>query len=170
MIVRLALKSFVALGMLSGFVAGVQSSEEDERKHCPSHREWASTINPENRPFFFEFSTAAIGGEDIDRGDEIGWGMIDRFYSLLIHSYHDTAEYRDLYAGLFEEMRQHTQVRERYGDIALAEIARCMTGRQQIDCAEMALSKGYVKTLEDLSDAPGFIEHLSMFKEFCQLD
>lgn len=138
------------------------------RSHCPTEREWASTIDPENRPFFLEFSVGAIAAHGPDGYASQGTATVDLFFSLITHAYRDTPEYRDVFSELFLEMNNEPWIRERYGETALLEIAQCMSGDLQIDCAQMALNKGYLKPLDGLIKEPSFTETLQFLKDACQ--
>jgi len=80
------------LAILALFAATlcVQGSEDDDWQHCPTKREWASTIDPENRAFFQMFSEAAIGAHGPDGYASQGMVAVDLLYSLMTHAYQDT--------------------------------------------------------------------------------
>ncbi|MBG6148574.1 hypothetical protein IWQ51_006739 [Labrenzia sp. EL_142] len=165
---KLAVKGCLSLALLSSIATGVQGKEDYDRTHCPKENEWASTIDPENRPFFLEFSKTAIWAHGPDVTSNEGVGEIDRLFSFLTHAYHDIPEYRNEISSLFELMSKEPGPRERFGETALLEIAQCMGGGLQVDCAQMAIEKGYVKPLEDLINEPSFNETLQFLKEACR--
>lgn len=159
----------LALAVLIAVVSSVARAEDEDRKHCPTEREWATTIDPENRPFFQGFSEAEIWAHGPDGSAIEGMAMFDLLYSLLTHAYQDTPDYRDEYSEVFELLSKEPWSRERYGETALREIAQCMSGSpQQIDCAQMAFEKGYLKPLDDLINEPNFRETLQFLKDNCQ--
>jgi len=160
--------SCLALALLSSVATDVQGAEDYDRTHCPKENEWASTIDPENRPFFLEFSKTAIRNHGPYVTSNEGPGEIDRLYSFLTHAYHDVPEYRNEISSGFEQMSKEPLLRERFGETALLEIAQCMSGIPQIDCAQMAVEKGYLKPLDDLIGEPSFNETLQFLKDACQ--
>ncbi|MBG6148576.1 hypothetical protein IWQ51_006741 [Labrenzia sp. EL_142] len=159
---------YLAISVLFAATLCVQGSEDDDWHHCPTKREWASTIDPENRAFFQMFSEAAIGAHGPDGYASQGMVAVDLLYSLMTHAYQDTSVYRDVYAELFKEMSKESWTRERFGGTALLEISQCMSGNQHIDCAQMALEKGYLKPLDDLINEPSFNEALQFLKDNCE--
>lgn len=176
---RSTLRDFVvaALTVLGACAAG-QAVSEEIPENCPSKREWTSVIDPENRPVFYDFTESVLLSEpvegpdrtrDADRVMQDNLRGVDQMYALLIHSYQDNPDYREQFSTLFTEFRKNAQIRERYGDDALRELAQCMEGGQGIDCAKMAVGNGYVKTLDELSTEESFKDVLGFFKDVCQI-
>lgn len=160
----------VALGVVLAALHPAFGSEEEGREQCPSEREWGSVLDPENRPLLLNFAMGVVGGHSADGEDVSGIVYAERLYFLFIHSYQDTPDYRDMYSGLFEALRQNPVTLVHFGDAALRDMNACMTGGGAADCAKMALDKGYVAPLAELMSKPSLKEPLAFFKAFCEAD
>lgn len=159
----------IALGMFLSAMSSVQGSEEEEKKHCPSYREWTSVIDPENRPVFWLFAQTVIWNADKDFEPSEGLQYLKLVSFLLIHSFQRNSEFEEEFAPFFEGMQEQPETRDLFGQGPADEIAKCFSGEVKVDCAEMALNKGYVKSLDEYSKDENFRENLEFFEQACQI-
>jgi hypothetical protein len=168
-IMRLVKAGCFALAVLLGAVSSVHSSEEEEKKHCPSYREWTSTIDPENRPLFWQFTQTIIwnADKDFEPSERLQYLKLASF--LVIHSFQRTTEFEQEFAPFFAGMQEQPETRDLFGQGPMDEIAKCFSGEIQADCAEMAFSKGYLKSLDEYSKDSNFREYLEFFEQACKI-
>ncbi|CTQ53114.1 hypothetical protein LP7551_01635 [Roseibium album] len=157
------------LAVLMSAVSSVHSSEEEEKKHCPSYREWTSTIDPENRPLFWLFAQTVVSnaGKDFEPSEGLEYLKLASF--LLIHSFQRTSEFEEELAPLFFDAHEQPETRDLLGQGSLDEIGKCFSGEIQVDCAEMAFRKGYIKSLDEYSKDENFREYMEFFEQACQI-
>lgn len=166
---RLAKAGCIALAILLCAVSSVQGSEEEEKEHCPSYREWTSTIDPENRPVFWLFAETVIWNADKDFEPSEGLQYLKLVSFLIIHSFQRTAEFEEEFASFFVGMQENPETRDLFGEGPLDEIAKCYSEDIQADCAEMAFRKGYVKSLDEYSKDENFRPYLEFFEQACRI-
>lgn len=166
---RLAKAGLLALFLGFGASTSLLGAEEDDKKQCPTYREWVSIIEMENRPLFWEFSQVLIWNRDKDFEGAEGIEYLRLVHFLLVHSFQRTPEFEEQFSPLFLELKEIKEIRDLFGEAPLEELAKCFSGEIQADCAELAFRKGYVKSLEEYARNEYFKEDLGFFERECEI-
>jgi len=160
---------FLAAAGIVFATSGVLKAGEIPDVHCPTAREWETTIDPQNRPLFQEFSETVIWNAERDFVGEGGLDYMRMAFFLWVHSYQNDAEYQEVLLPFLEALQQSPHAEKIISKDALSDMAKCASGDADIDCAEMAFQKGHIQSLHEYSKMNSFKKYLGFFEDACKI-